>query len=143
VGNYVTLNVINGTLNGSSVEVWITYNNGGKFSFNALDNCVVQLDLETIANIKIQGPGGTGTYETDAIYPIETGQSYVFYWNSSLMPILPIMFIIGLIGLLFCFVGPIYLIMKIRERDMDGVKIGIIICAFAFAFVVAWVWSGA
>lgn len=56
-------------------------------------------------------------------------------------PLLPITFIMGMVGLGCLFFGPIYGIMKFRAKDYrNGFIYGVIIFAVGFALFMGWLW---
>jgi hypothetical protein len=56
--------------------------------------------------------------------------------------LLPIMFIIGMVGLFAMFLGPLYCIEKLKEKDYyDAFKLGTVITIIGIALFIAWLWS--
>lgn len=136
----LTIHVINGTLNGTNCQVWNTLTKGGKYAFNSQAAAFLQINFtEGLGRVSVRNEAVT----SGILYPIGAGVSYDVVWSSLVSAALPLMLIIGIVGLILIIVGPLYLVSKLRARDMDGVKLGIVLSAFGFAFTIAWLWGAA
>lgn len=57
---------------------------------------------------------------------------------------LPMMFILGIIGLLCMFGGPIYGIYEVKHGEYyDGFRTGLVVTVLGLALFIAWLWGGA
>lgn len=58
-----------------------------------------------------------------------------------MLPLLPITFIIGMVGLGCLFVGPLYAVVLFRKKDYRNALVwGVILTAMGFALFISWLW---
>jgi hypothetical protein len=130
----ITLTVTSGTLNATSATLRM-WESTGKLTFTATDNATITL-TGTGINTRINGERAyTASIVQGNTYTIEWGFSEPQFW-------LPVLFIIGMLGLGCLMGGPLYIIQKIKEHKyypdmMNGITITII----GFAFFIAWLWG--
>jgi len=130
----ITLSILSGSLNGSDgkITIWL---NEGEMSFLSQDNATLQGEhiLFIVNNNKFNEYAN-----------IENGDVVLLKWTNPypLKPLLPIMFIIGMIGFGGLFGGPLYAIHKIKQKEYrEGFINGVILTSIGVAFILAWLWS--
>jgi hypothetical protein len=138
---YIKIDVINGTLDSQNAYIYFGENIGGKFDFvqNESTFALIQISFsdDFQGNVKV-----SNIVQANRSYiKLYPSADYDITWFSTLAPALPLMLICGIIGLVLLVAGPMYLINKLRQRDGEGLKVGIILCAVGFALTVAWIWS--
>lgn len=139
--NHVALNPVVGNLNGTTGQLWIAQNYGGQFSFQAQENCVVEL-TESLGAVKVTSGTITDTYASGDIVPINSGLNYAFAWSYTLAPMLPFSLIIGIIGVGMVFGGPIYAVHSFRQGEYRTALITCtIITLVGAALVIGWFYS--
>jgi ABC-type antimicrobial peptide transport system permease subunit len=107
----------------------------GKLTFTATDNATITL-TGTGINTRINGERAyTASIVQGNTYTIEWGFSEPQFW-------LPVLFIIGMLGLGCLMGGPLYIIQKIKEHKYyPDMLNGITITIIGFAFFIAWLWG--
>jgi hypothetical protein len=135
-GGTITLTVLTGTLNGSNTAVEMEAT-GGKLSFKANDNASIYLTSTNNQTwFSING-------ESTSLGLIRDGVDCVVEWGiTEPITLLPIMFIMGMTGLVALFLGPIYGIILIKQKKYQtGLVLALIVTVTGFALTVAWLWS--
>jgi len=136
VNKTVTLTVSSGLLNSTTNTVKI-YDGGGIFHFVSLNNSEVEITY-TVDNVKVNGePIASGSSVSFA-----SGSTNVIEWGLTLTPMLPFMFIFGMIGLGSMIGGPLYAIHLFKRHEYyNGFVYGLIITVLGFALFIAWLWA--
>jgi len=134
----VTLTVTSGTLNGtSSMTYWREKGKINIVTENAAEFTLIAYGERTSLRYS-----GTLVNEVSSVLiygSTVSGDSFYFGWETQTAPLLPIMFIIGVIGL-FTFVGGLlYLLYKFKEGEyVEGMRKGIIFMSLGFGLVWGW-----
>ena len=136
--NGIVVTVTSGTLNGSTSFIY--YRERGE----------VRVNSENAASFTIDGYGealprfgGGQTAEkfnkTRILGTTLNGDSLLFGWGVELKPLLPFMFILGIVGLFSFFGGLLWAAVRIREGDyVDGLRKGVIFCSIGFGLIWGW-----
>jgi hypothetical protein len=140
---YVYVNT--GQLNGSITLCEIN-SGGGKFRFNVQNdsNIVITFTpLESLVYFSPNGDIGLKKVTSGDSFNLTTSDDAYLIWNTPFYSPLPMMFIVGIVGLGCLFVGPWIIIDKIRKKEYEKALVtGFIITFTGFAFFVGWVFSG-
>ena len=67
------------------------------------------------------------------------GDSFFFGWEVKTEPLLPIMFILGMVGVFTFFGGLLYAAVKIRDGEYEeGIRKALIFCSLGFGLIWGW-----
>jgi len=138
----LTLQVTNGILNSSNCGLSMDQG-GGQFVFTALKDCKIKIDFN-VPNVYVSGDQnkesrGIVTGET---ITVDTGNIVTIGWSIPFEPLLPILFILGMVGLAGMFSGPLYGIHLIKKGEYrEGFVNAVLITTIGIGFVLAWLWS--
>jgi len=139
--DFVTLNIVTGTLNSSVCT--LTFGGGGGFyRFQANETATIKITFN-VSSVQVVGDQnktnrviGSGDSIT-----VNSGNNVMISWNILIEPWLPVLFIIGMIGLGASFAGPLYAIDKIKHRQYyEGMRTGLLLTIVGISFVLAWLW---
>jgi len=137
VGGIAVVTVDSGTWNGTNCQLNM-YVSGGSLYFESLDSATLSFSNVSQFIFKVNGEPYTGV-------PVNIlgGQPYTIEWYlTSVVWLLPYMFILGMVGLSASFAGPMYAIYKVKHGEYyEGMRLGVIITALGFALVIAWLWA--
>lgn len=126
-----------GAIDGVNCQLWVAPEYGGRFYMMCGANSTIQIH-ESVDSVRVNG----APYSEGDTLKLVQGTGYSFEWAYTLAPLLPIDFLFGMVGLLGCFVLPLYMIKKLKEHDVDTAVlfcfIGLCVC---IAFVVGWLWA--
>jgi len=122
-----------GVLNGTNgrIEMWTSE---GELTFLSLDTAtLVPFNTSIIVN-------GVVYYGNTTI---NNGDNVKIRWTGpAFEPYVPIMFVIGIGGLLAMFIGPAYCVHMVKKgRYWDAAVNGFTITAIGVAFFIAWLWG--
>lgn len=138
---FVRVVVNSGVLNGSSSDIWIASEYGGKYVFtqSGSGSCYVHHSNDSrISNLRVNG----NQYIMNNTVTLTDGNIYVIEWGVSLEPFLPIVFMVGMVGLLMLFIGPSYAVISLKRNDpLNGFLIGLIVTVFGIGFLLVWLWG--
>lgn len=129
------ITVRSGTLNGTNGYLtlkWATA--GGVLTFRSQDSASLSApEARMIVNDQ--------TFIKSA--SISSGDKVRIEWSGPLIePLYPIMFTIGMIGLVAMFIGPLYGINEMKKRRYyDGFVYGLAITVIGLALFIAWLWG--
>ena len=139
----VSLHVTQGLVNSTSNLLELN-SNSGRFSFNSTNSSRFTVYYtQKASHVKITGNQGRGTQiiNNETLIITDAYDNVIIEWYSAYQPFLPIMFILGMIGLFASFVGPSYMVYKFQKKDFKtGVKYGVIFTGLGVALVLAWLW---
>lgn len=139
--DYLFLTATSGNLNSSTNRLEI-YDTWGQFIFLSNEN----LDLQITSNlktIKIEGDQKRDNriIESGSIVSIDSTNKVTIYWYVSPTIWLPILFILGMIGLILMSGGSLYAVNEFKKKHYEkGLTNGIIYVTIGFALVLAWLW---
>lgn len=136
--NGINVTVTSGTLNGTStMTYWYQKGRVNLVSENTAEYTIMAYGSGTTIRY-------TGTLVNQVSHALIYGStvatdSLVFGWDVESVPLLPLMFIIGIVGL-FTFVGGLlYMLVKFREGEYEeGLRKGIIFMSLGFGLVWGW-----
>jgi len=135
--SYVLLTVSSGLLNSTTNTLRIT-RDSGLFRFTALNNTTLDITF-TVSQVQVDQ---TKINSGDSVV-ITAGQTRVIRWIILLEPILPVMFILGMVGLCSMVGGGFYSAHKIKKGEYyEGGRMGLIYIAVGFGLFIAWVFMG-
>lgn len=143
INKTVLLTVDSGLLNCSDGNIRV-YDAGGSFRFTALNNTEITITF-TVDQLKVQGDQNRSLrrFSSGNSIMVQTANNIFITWTDSLEPFLPIMFIIGIIGLISMIGGSLYSIDKLRKGEyVKGLSYGTIYVSLGISFFLAWLWAG-
>ena len=129
------ITVTSGTLNGTNGHLsleWPTA--GGTLTFRSRDSATLSApDARIVVN-------GASFSESASI---ATGDKVKIIWSGPIIePLYPIIFAIGMIGLVAMFIGPLYGLNEMKKRRYrDGFVYGLSITVIGLALFIAWLWG--
>jgi len=138
----VSLNVIAGNLSTTVNNLGITAD-WGIFRFTALNTTQLRVSYD-VPILKVTGDSG------NTLRPIRSGSTVTIainddvqiIWNRVIEPSLPFAFILGVIGLVCCFGGPLYTIQKSKEKKYrDAFVTGLTVTVLGLALVISWLYG--
>ena len=138
---FVTLTVATGTLNSSQCTLQFG-SEGGTYTFKANETATLQIDYN-VSNVQVSGDQNNTNrvIQSGDTFTVNSGNNVHIEWWILTEPWLPLMFIIGMIGLGASFGGPLYAINKIKHHEYhEGMRMGLILTVTGIAFVLAWLW---
>ena len=141
INSNLILQVINGALNSSEFDVKIN-NGGGSFQFTSEKNTRIKI-IYSDGEVKVSGDQGNPPrfIESGSEIKINAGDSVHITWDRGIEPLLPMMFVFGMVGLGAMIVGPLYAINKIKNREyLEALKTGTVVTVIGIALFIAWLW---
>ena len=141
VNSIITLQITNGTLNSTTNA--FNLGDSGYFSFSALNDTEITIVFVGINNVQVSGDQNNTNrvIQSGDTITVNSGNNVHIEWWILTEPWLPLMFIIGMIGLAASFAGPLYAINKIKHHEYhEGMRMGLILTVTGIAFVLAWLW---
>lgn len=134
----ITIAVTSGTLNGTSSftywrekgRVYVTSEDTAEYTLTAYGDRTSVYYFGTLVN----------QANASLVYgSTVTGDSLVFGWAVATEPLLPIMFIIGIVGVGSFFGGLIVAAYKIRDGEyVEGFRYAVIFCSIGFGLIWGW-----
>ena len=79
--------------------------------------------------------------ENGSIHSIDVGNTVTVYWNVIVEPFVPYMFILGMIGLVAMFGGPILAIKMMKDNPRWALTQGIMFTVLGMGLFMAWLSS--
>ena len=119
------------------------YDGGGWFRFNSINDTTINIQYYGIAHVKASGDQGNAFRHIPSgnSIPVDATDDIFIQWDMVLAPSVPIMFIFGVIGLMGCFGGPLYMVHTVKKGNYyEGFRIGLIVTGIGIAFLLAWLW---
>ena len=141
INTNVTLQVISGTLNSSENKFGLN-RGGGYFRFTALNDTQIKI-VYSNCTVKVSGDQGNELriIKSGSTITANAGDSVLIVWDRQIEPLLPMMFIFGMVGLGAMIGGPLYAINKIKKRDyLEALRTGTIVTVIGIALFIAWLW---
>jgi len=136
---FVTLNIISGTLNSS--ECTLKFDSGtGQYTFKANETLTLKIDYN-VSNVQVSGDQNNNNrnIQSGDTITIDTGNNVYINWNILLEPLLPMMFIIGMVGLFAMIAGPLYGAKQLKKGEYyEGFRTSLVVTVVGFAFFIAW-----
>lgn len=142
IGKTVVLQIISGILN-STTNAFSLDAGGGYFRFTALNDTEITIVFVGVDYVQVSGDQNNGNrhIQSGETITINSGNNVVISWTMLIKPWLPLLFIIGIIGLFASFGGPLYAINKIKHHEYyEGIRTGLVLTVTGIAFVIAWLW---
>jgi len=115
---------------------------GGMFQFKANENFTMKITYD-VAKLKVGGDKGSQDrgIKSGTSINIDANDIVTIEWNIFIAPLLPLLFILGMFGLLSMGGGSIYAVQQIKEKEYrNGFRNGAIFITIGFAFFLAWLW---
>ena len=142
IENYLTLSIVDGILNLTDFNFHLD-SGGGYFKFTTPDPLSIKI---TYSNLTVKVAKGNEPFqivESGSIISV-TDQTEIIWdvpHEIPVEPLLPMMFIFGMVGLGAMIVGPLYAINKIKKREyLEGFRTGIVVTVIGLALFIAWLW---
>lgn len=141
--NFVRLGITSGVLNCTNGTLGIN-SGGGYFVFTALNDTAFTL-THNVTNVKVGGDSGNEfrqVYNGNS-FTILAGNGVTVNWDMpGIEPWLPVMFILGMTGLVSLFGGSLYAVDKIKKKQYQvGLINGVIFVSIGFALFISWLWA--
>lgn len=141
VNKTVTLLVTNGLLNGTNCAITMG-KDSGIFSFVALDDADLKITF-SVSDVQVSGDQNNTDrpITSGEVITVKNGDHVTISWLELIQPLVPMMFIFGMVGLVGIFAGPVYVVKKFQKKEYrEGAVTGLIIMAISFSFLIAWLW---
>lgn len=141
--NGVIVSITSGTLNGSlSMTGWT---NKGQIIIDSEDTATFTITGFGDSEFKDCVPGIKGSEtanrnnKTQITATTVSGNQITITWSYSGEPALPIMFMVGMIGVGSFFGGALYAAKQIKEGDyVEGLRTALIFCSIGFGLIWGW-----
>jgi len=117
--------------------------NSGFYRFTALNNTSFSL-VYTVELVQVQGDQNNDLRAvlSGALITVNAGNNVLINWYTPLEPALPFLFILGVVGLMSMFAGPLYAIQKSKEKKYrEGFVTGLTITVLGIALVLSWLYG--
>jgi len=136
----LTLQVTKGVLNSSENKLRFD-SGGGEFQFTALNDAQIKIISDCVVKVKGDQGNEFRPIDSGSILYIDAGDSVLIQWDRQIEPLLPMMFIFGMVGLGAMIGGPLYAINKFKKREyLEGFRTGIVVTVIGVALFIAWLW---
>lgn len=135
-----TLTVTSGTVNGTvSLTYW---REKGKVSIASTDTAEFVLSgYGERTSLQYNGQIVENVNASYLLGSTVSGNSFYFGWAVKTEPLLPVMFILGMVGLFTFIGGLLWACVNFREGEyVEGLRVGVIFCSIGFGLV--WGWLG-
>ena len=136
---YLELEATSGDLNSSTNDLHVYYG-GGYFTFRQNETVTLEASSD-IDNVKVRNSTSKSwlALETGTNFTVTTNQTAVILWSISINPVLPILFIIGMIGMGAMFAGPLLAVQQIKKKNYrEGLITGVTVTSLGLALFLAW-----
>lgn len=142
IGRFLRLDVTSGAIN-SSVAALTMDSYTGRFRFTANESCSFQVTYN-VTRAGVSGIATARNLPSGATVNVLANDPVNIYWNIDIEPLLPVMFILGMIGLCSMVGGGFYGAHKIKKGEYyEGGRMALIYIAVGFGLFIAWVFMGA
>jgi len=142
VNSVVEIEVTSGLLNNSQNNIRL-YSGGGHYVFTALNDSRLQITYN-VQSVNVGGDSGNPSRPAvsgDSI-TVLAGNVVTIAWTITLEPWLPVMFILGMTGLVSLFGGSLYAVDRIKKKlYQEGLINGVIFVSIGFALFISWLWA--
>jgi len=141
VENYLTIEVVEGTLNLTDFNFHLD-SGGGYFKFATPTPVSIKIVCSNLT-VKVSGDQGNELRSIDSgsIITTNAGDRILIIWDRQIEPLLPMMFIFGIVGLGAMIGGPLYAINKIKKREyLEALRTGTIVTVIGISLFIAWLW---
>lgn len=141
----VELLVTSGALN-STKNTLLMDSTGGTFKFTAHNDTTIKITYTeaTIDNVKVGGDQNKDfrMVNTGASFTVDKGNTVTVLWDIPYVEfLLPLLFILGMVGLTGMFGGSLYAVNQIKNgKYREGFINGVIWVSIGAALVLAWLW---
>lgn len=141
-GESIRLNILTGYLNSTANRLRVAAD-WGILRFVSLNTTQIRITYD-VPILKVTGDNG------NTLRPIRSGSTITvnanddvqIIWNRVIEPSLPFAFILGVIGLVCCFGGPLYTIQKSKEKKYrDAFVTGLTVTVLGLALVISWLYG--
>jgi len=139
---YILLTPITGDLNSSTNSLSI-YEGGGTFRFLSNETFTFKITFD-VTNVKVEGDkGNVGRFvDSGDSISIDSTDIVVITWNIHVEAWLPLMFILGMFGIVSMIGGAMYGVKELKKHNYEhGLVTSIIFIAVGFSFILAWLWG--
>ena len=137
----VVLTMTSGNLTSNQTNVYM-HDGGGDFSFNASESFTMKITF-TMDTVKVMGDKGNEFrgISSGSFIAVDANDLVYIQWSYGAILLLPIKFILGMVGLGSMSGGSIYAVKQIKSKDYyEGFRNGAIFISIGFAFFIAWLW---
>jgi len=137
----VVLTMTNGNLTSNQTSITM-HEGGGEFRFKANESLTMKITYD-FSNVKVKGDKGKElrAVSSGASIYIDANDIVYVQWGATIPPMLPIKFILGMVGLGSMSGGSIYAVLLIKAKEYyEGFRNGAIFLSIGFAFFLAWLW---
>ena len=138
----VVLTMTTGNLTSNQTDVYV-HSGGGGFSFKANENFTMKITFD-VDTLKIMGDKGHTEFRaisSGSFIPVDANDVVYIQWSFGAILLLPIKFILGMVGLASMSGGSIYAVKQIKHKNYyEGFRNGAIFISIGFAFFIAWLW---
>ena len=136
----LTMTSGNLTSNETNIYMWV---GGGDFKFNASESFTMKITFN-MDTVKVAGDKGHTEFRaisSGSSIPVDANDLVYVQWSYGAILLLPIKFILGMVGLGSMSGGSIYAVKQIKSKDYyEGFRNGAIFISIGFAFFIAWLW---
>ena len=135
----LTMTSGNLTSNETKIYMWV---GGGDFNFNASESFTMKITFN-MDTVKVMGDKGNEfrAISSGSSIPVDANDLVYIQWSYGAILLLPIKFILGMVGLGSMSGGSIYAVKQIKSKDYyEGFRNGAIFLGIGFAFFLAWLW---
>lgn len=133
---FLILTVHSGTFNTTNNCTLYIYYGGGVFTFKPLEDADFRL-WYNVTSVKVNGT----VYGSNSRFSVFQNVPMRIEWDVTSPPILPLMFILGIVGLTAMMGSPVYAIAMYRRREYrDALISGMIGFSLGFALFLSWLW---
>lgn len=139
IGRYVEIEVTSGAINSSNSRLTMNVG-GGNFRFNSSQNNTFRVTFN-VTNCRVAGDSGSELRPVSSGNTIIAGQNELIsvIWDFEMSPLLPLVFILGMVGLTGMIVSPVYAIHLLKKRKFeDAFIMGTILFSVCVGLFVAW-----
>lgn len=143
VNIYVAFQVTSGIVNGTNTSVRI-HEAGGYFKFTAYNTTIIRVTFENMNIVKVGGDSGNQMrgITSGASFNINPNDDITISWDTTFIPVLPILFVFGIIGFIAVFGGPAYFVSKVKHGEYyEGSVNGFLITIIGIIFIIIWLWG--
>ena len=140
--DWLLLEAQNNYINSSTNTLLLTNTGNGYFTFSSNETFNLELSFSDLV-ISLEGDSGNSKrqIQNETSYSVVASNVVTVYWNTIVQPFLPYMFILGMIGLVAMFGGPILAIKMMKDNPRWALTQGIMFTTLGFGLFIAWLGS--